>query len=790
MTALLYLATAMLLLYVSHRFVRPLTAVSALVLLLLPFCFTGRALLTDRVLAPIDNAYVTEPLRSLRGEYNVMGSNGGLTDIALQMLPWRKAVQWHLQRGQWPLLNPFIMSGDILASAAQPAAYSPFTLIAVLLPVAKSMTFTAAIAFFVAGLGAFLFAREIGCSESAAFIAAAGFMYSAGMSFFIMWPLGFTWALFPFVLLSARTVVHAPSLRSFGFLTVSLVLMILAGHPESIVHLVFLGCAYAALQLALNRRHGVRALATAAVAGVVALMLCAVYLLPLLEAVEVTDEHRSRTSLYAKEPRGISLPRTVATLATDFLPFLKERQWLIPSVPVVLPETAAVGSIVLALAVFGVVRLRSPETLFLLAVAVFGLLMRAGWKPLARFMQQFPLFDIALNERFSFAASFAIACLAAVGAHVLATHSRDIKAPVTFTAVLLVLSAATVLILRAGIVGPNYERYGDYKIAAEIGCLAIATLLLLTRIPRASLLPLLLGLILLQRSASELGLYPLYPNSAAYPPVPLFRPLKTIETPFRTIGISSEFMPGTSAFYELEDPRGYQAMTNVRYWGVLPLWSRLVPVFFNHVDDLRKPFLSLLNVRFAIVPRGYSAPDGWRIVAKDRGAWLLENSRVLNRAFIPRNVRLGVPMSTMLEELRLQEDFAERAWITVPGASLNDRSNGPGNLTVRQVANGYHLDADMQNDGWIVISNVAWPGWRFYIGERRVKTHIANHAFISVFVPKGRHTVRAVYLPDSFVIGRAISFGALLLIAAMLLRSRLRQALTRRNPPALRDRLS
>ena len=46
---------------------------------------------------------------------------------------------------------------------------------------------------------AFLFARELGIRESVALIAAAGWMYSTAISFFILWPLGESWALFPLV---------------------------------------------------------------------------------------------------------------------------------------------------------------------------------------------------------------------------------------------------------------------------------------------------------------------------------------------------------------------------------------------------------------------------------------------------------------------------------------------------------------------------------------------------------------------------------------------------------------
>jgi uncharacterized membrane protein YfhO len=40
----------------------------------------------------------------------------------------------------------------------------------------------------------------------------------------------------------------------------------------------------------------------------------------------------------------------------------------------------------------------------------------------------------------------------------------------------------------------------------------------------------------------------------------------------------------------------------------------------------------------------------------------------------------------------------------------------------------------------------------------------ANSAFLAVYLPAGRHAVRVVYRPMSFVRGRAITFAMFLLI--------------------------
>jgi uncharacterized membrane protein YfhO len=53
-----------------------------------------------------------------------------------------------------------------------------------------------------------------------------------------------------------------------------------------------------------------------------------------------------------------------------------------------------------------------------------------------------------------------------------------------------------------------------------------------------------------------------------------------------------------------------------------------------------------------------------------------------------------------------------------------------------------------------------------------VKPLRANHAFLAVYLPSGRHVVQLTYLPQAFVAGRAVSVGTLLLlvITGVLLR--------------------
>jgi len=104
--------------------------------------------------------------------------------------------------------------------------------------------------------------------------------------------------------------------------------------------------------------------------------------------------------------------------------------------------------------------------------------------------------------------------------------------------------------------------------------------------------------------------------------------------------------------------------------------------------------------------------------------------------------------------------------------TLQEEQNGPGELTLRRIRQGYRLYVAMQKSGWVVASETTWKGWRAYLDGHRVQMQIANLSFLAIYVPQGAHTIRLVYFPESFVIGRAISGVTLLTLLVAFLYAR------------------
>lgn len=750
MIAFLYFATASVALACTHRWVSRITRGAAITLLLLPLVFTGRAVLTGRIYAPVEMPFVSQPLADHRVEHHVPPvHNATLSDIAFQMIPWRETVRRSLADRRWPLLNPYMFCGDVLAASMQPAVYSPFTLIACFLPAALSFTFTAAIAFFIAGLGAFVFARELAnganpLSETAALVAAIGWMLSAPLALTILWPLGFAWALLPFVLLGARRVVTAPGRQSVGLLAVALVLEILAGHPETTLHVVAIATAYGLFQLARSEHRG-RAFAAAMVAGTLALLLTAIAWLPFLDVARLSSEYRVRTRTFAWGALHVTSDSVGKAAIQNALPFLREKD----GAPF---ERSEAGSLLVAGSIAAIVFVRRREIAFFAGLLLVAFLAGINAWPVAQILHGLPLFNSALNDRLAVAVPFCLALLAA--------YAID-SWPARRLGITMLLVAAVITFVAIGWPGPVDERRLIAELAAPLAGSFVAFYL-----RREWAVPLLITLLLLQRTISDGSHVPTHPREMAYPPMALFDHLDTT-TPFRIAPYGNALLPNTAAMYALEDVRGATPMTSGLLTDTFPLWLKVRKGAFPQIDDLTRPFLSMMNARYSLLDVSTPIPAGWRDAGYDVYTRLIENEHVLPRTFIPRRVRVGRSPEQVIEEMAAETDFAERAWLAVP-APRGEHVNGSGRVTTSRRGPDLDIEVSMLNDGYVVVSEAAWPGWRAYLDSRRVKPLGANHAFLAVFVPAGHHRLRLTYLPQAFIVGRTISAATLLGLAMLL----------------------
>jgi len=766
--ALLYLLSAAATLVLVRRFTA-LSRQAAAVLILLPLCLTGRALVTGKIYAPIDVAYHFEPLASMATRAGVEHIANPLpSDVTVQFLPWNAALRWSIAHRQWPLWNPFELSGNVLAAAAQSAPFHPVTLLGLLIPAPDALGFMAAMTYFLAALGMFLFLRNLELRQLPSLFGAAGWALSTYVVAFTLTAHGNAIALLPLVMLGARCVALRPGIRATALLTVALILITLCGHPETSLHVVALAIAYV---IFCARARLSRVAISGLTAGIAALLLTAFFLAPMIDAIPQTREYLHRRS--GAEGGSASWEVVAHVLRSNILPFAEglpgeEEPQHEPGLQHHSMGTAYAGAMLFAPALFALLHARTREKWFFGGVVVFGFLAGAEAPIISPILERLPIFSLAINARMISFAAFAICVLAAIGLHASLTERRRLA--FYFLIVGLSIAALTAAMSIHSTLTPDFIRANAIR---EVAPLLLAFASLLAFRTNRSVAAMLLGLLLLQRVIEIGGFIPAVDRRAFFPPIAGFERLPHPDQgnaePYRIVGQGPLFAPNIAAHYGLEDVRGYQAMTFARFAETFPLWSIPQPVWSNRVDDLTAPMLSLMNVRFALALPDSPIPPSWRLIGRYPGYQLIENSRVLPRAFIPRVVHTGT--NDVIRGMRACSDFGAEAWIETKGPTA-DVANGTGSVRVRADGSRLMLHASMQSPGWIVVSETTWKGWRATSGREPIKLHFADRAFLGMFLPAGDHDIVLSYRPKSVTTGAIVSVATALVLAIAIIRKR------------------
>ncbi len=747
----------------------------------------GFALLSGRILAPLDAYFRFAPLADLPAEAQPEQRSAGiLSDLQTQILPWRAAVRFAFEQREWPLWNPFIQGGDPLAGCAQPAPYFPSQLLSLALPAEDGPAFVAAWTLLSAALAACLLARGLGCRESAALVAAAGWALSSFLMFWLPWALAQTVALLPLVVLCVRRLVAAPRVGSTLALAGALALLLLTGHPESMLHVVVIGTVWGVAELASRRPPAVavaRVLGAALGAGALALGLTAFFLLPFVDVVLQSTEHHLRAHYFAGASKDLPLGEALRQLRSAFVPFVSgvpglelaagpERRWV--------PSSGYVASVLFFPALAGLFASRLPFRRLLGGFALFGLAAGAALPPTLDLLAKLPLFAVSLNERLVFLTPFALALLAAYGveswfgAEAPAAASRDLRR----RRAALALAPAAALAVAVALLWPAMRatqlsasflaERAFWLLAPPLGL----ALLLRSRARPAAAALALVAMVAVQRHA-ELGrLHLSFPRQHYAPRAPLLERLPHDDEPYRIAAVGATLLPNSAALWGLEDARADQALTLRRLVETRRLLGREGDIARLLLDSLDSRFLDFLNVRFALAPVGGDLPAGWREIERAGSTRLVENLRVLPRAMLPPTVRVGSSAARLGVELAAATRFGQRAWIEPwdPGATATPRTsrNGRGELRIRRRGLGYQLEARLTRSSWIAVSVPAWRGWRARAAGRELPLAFANHAYLGIRVPAGDSDIELTYRPRSFEIGLAASAASLVLAALLV----------------------
>jgi len=680
-------------------------------------------------------------------------------DLVFQIAPWLTRVREAYAAGEWPLWNPLSGAGEPLLANPQSQAFQPLAWLALPFSVASGFGVIAALRVLLALVFTWLLLRRQGISELPSLAGSLAYGLAGFLQLWLGWPMAGSAAFLPVLLYGLVLVDQRGARRDGLLLALATSCVLLAGHPETELHVCALAGAFALSRL-LGRPPGrrLRLLASWAAPVLIGLALAAPAVLPAAEYLpkslraSLLDARRERLEAGAEETdeqpaaTGRRYHGAVARLVPNAAPnaFGNNRlggYWGDRNANVTAAGFAGTATLLAVLAALWPLPSgkRLPQERLMLGTALVCLAILARPPLMEQAFAIVPVLrqSVSFHSRVSllldFSAAFAAAC----------TWERWRREKVRRRRLAAAGGALAALLVWAYIAhsGPNpaaFARLRWSSLALQLVALAVAVLLMARRFS-----PLRGGGLALVVAGELLVFHaPAHPAISAglwYPETPPISFLRQRLDPWhRVAGLGPALRPNVASVYGFADARSSNPAKPAAYVEAIRRINGAPAPTTDGFIASEDPLYGLLGVRFLITAPGIHLAAPYRLAFHRRQAWIYQNRTAQALLFLP---------------------LASSSWTALdPSASILDlEAIRPDWLRARALLTERRL----------LASSVYQDGnWKLLAGGRRRPTILANGPFVAAWLPPGEADVELLYRPGSFTAGLALA--ALALAAAVV----------------------
>ncbi|MDI6892710.1 MAG: YfhO family protein [Actinomycetota bacterium] len=712
---------------------------------------------------------------------------GSISDDILVFFPFRFFAATTLRDGIIPLWNPFVFGGMPFLADSQAAVFHPVNLLLTLFVSAGSLAYKAGqyavvINLFIAGLAMYFYARTIKLTPFGSLISALVFMFGGFLVAHIRHlPVLNVVVWLPLIFLFAEKALSEKRLAYSILGGLAFAASLIGGHLQMMLYVVFALALYIAFKIYCQVGDGgswkeaLKSIYLSVAIFVVALCLCSVQFLPTAELLPQTVRS-SDVSYHMTTDFSFEFQNLVTFLVPNFFGGNPGRYWG--------PWTywwemcGYVGIFPLVLTLLALIFTKNRYVKFFAGLGAVSLFLAFGGHTFLHPVMYLFAPGFHLNRapaRFLYLLDFSLAILAGFGASAfvasLTGEAKQVLAK--FYRVLGRVAIGAVVVafffyygLAKNANTPGHLIFGNivngYNLFLLLLFLSIALIFLrLRERVNVSVIKLLVvALILFDLFTFGWKWY-----------VEEVKP--------------EEYYPQSEIVQFLQSDKDYFRVVND---GVLPVNAGAVysiftttgsnPLSLRQYEGFKDQY-DLLNVKY-ILSKKRPSTQGTEcsvgdcdLVFSEGDNKVFQKRNVLPRALVVSDGKVVTNDAQTLALLN-SPDFDPRRTVIISenlAGAMPVASSGPGKAHVNIDAyspNEIRLSADLKNDGFLVLSEIYYPGWKAYVDGKEEKVYRANYLLRAVYLREGKHQVRMVFEPDSYKMGLRITLFTLAAVVLFL----------------------
>jgi len=705
-------------------------------------------------------------------------SNPLLGDLTFQVYPWNHFLKYSIEKHIIPLWNPFTSCGAPFFANGSSSVFFPLKVLLLFFSPQVFVGIEAFLKLFFAGFFMFIFMRNIQTGRFGAFIASILFMLSGPMMVWIGWPMTNLIILVPLFFLLGEKVFTKPTFLNFFLLSILIAFAFFGGHPETLFHIGFLLSIYILFliiythvrQLQINWVKGLIVFIGAWIAG---FLLAGVQLFPFIEFMLKSSRFSHFTTIKSNPfifPFSKIIPLSIRLFLPNFFGNPIEHNWWgFGNYNEAFGYVGVVGLILgLAGGLYGIKKDLKATFFFLMAILCFAITFQIP--KLFDFIVSLPGFKLASNHRIIFGFSFFMASLAGI------YIEKGIKqSKIILLSLFSMIFVFTIFILYLNkIKALHLMRYELNQLLLFLIIIFVFIFWTYLSLKRNNLSKILISLLILFDLFWFFHNYtPFINRKDFYPKTEAIKFLQKKAKITRIVHV--DCLPSnTPMVYNIYEITGNDPMKLRSFSKIISLIGKYDPIWPDVITKLDSAWIDFLNARFIVTPPGDKRLDKfekYKIIYDKKDLKIYENKKVMPRFSLAFDPIIVNNRKKAFKILKKGEVNPRRVVIVKNSDILNqEKREGEGNIKIKEYSiNRIELEVNLNKDGYLVTSEIYYPGWHLFIDGKKENILIANYAFRSAFLKAGIHNVVFVYRPYSFLIGMIVSLFTFVSLLSLFL---------------------
>ncbi|TET55101.1 MAG: hypothetical protein E3J54_00795, partial [Actinobacteria bacterium] len=223
-------------------------------------------------------------------------NNPLLGDPVTAFYPWYTFLSSAIRDGFFPLWNPLVMGGAPFLANWQSGALSLQNLIFYFINSPLALNINIFLRLFLSLSFTYLFLRKIKLSKEASVFGSLAYTFSAFFIVWLNWPQTRVAVWLPLILFSAEHLFEKTTVRRAAFVAAAIGGAILAGHPGTLVQVLFIFVFYSAYKLFSQKEERLNKALYLSASLTLGLGLGAVLILPGFEMMQNSFQYAQRGS--------------------------------------------------------------------------------------------------------------------------------------------------------------------------------------------------------------------------------------------------------------------------------------------------------------------------------------------------------------------------------------------------------------------------------------------------------------------------------------------------------------